>query len=42
MGNGWDRLVGQLVDVTLSKSVTQGKDGESFENQEYAGWAPVS
>ena len=43
LGNGWDLLVGNLVDVTLSKSITKSKDGETnFENQEYAGWAPVS
>ena len=43
IGNGWDLLVGSLVDVTLTKSVKQSKDGETtYENQEYAAWAPVS
>ena len=42
LGNGWDIPVGRRVDVTLSKSVTQSKDGETtYENQEYGGWAPV-
>ncbi len=41
VGASYDIPVGKLLDVTLSKKVSKGKDDQDFENQEYGSWAPV-
>ena len=41
VGGGWDLPLDKLVDVTLSKEVQEGKDGETYENQDYGSWTPV-
>lgn len=44
LDDGWDLQVGQLVDVSLSIKLKPNKaDPDTpFENQEFAGWAPVA
>ncbi len=41
--NGWEKQVGQLVDVSLSirRRPNEASPDEPFENQEFSGWTPV-
>lgn len=42
LGDGWDLLVGRLVDVTLSvKADREDKAGDKIEEQDFGGWTPV-
>lgn len=42
LGASWNQLADRLVDVTLSRSINEEKDGDRiFENQEFNGWTPV-
>jgi len=41
MGDGYSKILDRIVDVNLDISMTEGKEGQVYKNQEFKGWTPV-